>query len=285
MTSAPNIEQTAAALRDADAVVIGASNGLSIAEGYHIFANNEWFRQNFGDFQQRYGIHSPLEGITFPYPTPEEKWAFLSRLATLVSYTNPPSATMENLRSMTAGKDTFVLTTNGEDHFVPAGFAPAAVFETEGTLTKNRCARHCTDELFDNRESMLTMAAAQSDCRVPSELLPRCPRCGGPMEVNMGKGPQFFQMPSWQEKAHAFREFCARNHNKRIVILELGVGWRNQLVKGPLYQLSAAEPNLTYTVFNMSELLLPPRLQGRGILLEGDIAQTVSSVEVTLHSR
>lgn len=223
MTDTHAIQQAAESIRSADAVVVGASNGLSIAERYHIFANHEWFRRNFGDFQQRYGIRSPLEGLAFPFPTPEEKWASLSRLATLVSCTNPPSATMESLQRMTEGKDTFVLTTNGEDHFVPAGFSLNAVFEMEGTLTKNRCAWGCTYELFDNRESMLAMAAAQSNCRVPAELVPCCPRCGGPMEVNMGEGPQFFQMPFWQAKARAFQEFAVRNHGKRIAFLELGV--------------------------------------------------------------
>ena len=33
------IQQAAQAIKDADALLIGASNGLSIAEGYHIFAN------------------------------------------------------------------------------------------------------------------------------------------------------------------------------------------------------------------------------------------------------
>ena len=50
------IQRAAQAIREADALLIGASNGLSIAEGYHIFANNEMFRRQFGDFQQKYGI-------------------------------------------------------------------------------------------------------------------------------------------------------------------------------------------------------------------------------------
>ncbi len=33
-------------IAQADAILIGASNGLSIAEGYHIFANNEMFRSS-----------------------------------------------------------------------------------------------------------------------------------------------------------------------------------------------------------------------------------------------
>ncbi len=33
----------------ADAVLIGASNGLSISEGFNLFADDRWFQENFGD--------------------------------------------------------------------------------------------------------------------------------------------------------------------------------------------------------------------------------------------
>ena len=35
-------KQIAEKIKDADGILIGASNGLSIAEGYNIFANNYW---------------------------------------------------------------------------------------------------------------------------------------------------------------------------------------------------------------------------------------------------
>lgn len=273
-----DIQRAAAAIRDADAVLIGASNGLSIAEGYNIFADNDWFRENFGDFTERYGIRNVLEGCFYQYPTPEEKWAWWSRLSTLVTYSKEPSQTMLDLAGLCEGKDTFVLTTNGEGHFVPAGFAPETVFALEGDFTKNRCARHLTQELFDNRDSMVAMAAAEVNGRVPSELVPTCPCCGGPMDVNMADGQEFFQSVPWQAKQQALQEFAQRNHGKSIAMLELGVGWRNQLVKGPMYQLAAMEPNATYIVFNMGELLLPPDLKGEGLILEGDIAQTIAAV-------
>lgn len=63
-----NIEKACRALIGADALLIGASNGLSIAEGYHLFANNDMFQQQFGDFQRQYGIKSVLEGCFFDYP-------------------------------------------------------------------------------------------------------------------------------------------------------------------------------------------------------------------------
>ena len=35
-------------ISEADGVLIGASNGLSIAEGYHLFADDAWFRERMG---------------------------------------------------------------------------------------------------------------------------------------------------------------------------------------------------------------------------------------------
>ena len=67
-------------IRDADALLIGASNGLSISEGYNIFADDRWFRENFRDFRARYGIRSVLQGLFFQYPSEETRWAFFSRL-------------------------------------------------------------------------------------------------------------------------------------------------------------------------------------------------------------
>ena len=43
-------------VNEADGVLIGASNGLSIAEGYNLFADDSWFQENMGDFRSRYGI-------------------------------------------------------------------------------------------------------------------------------------------------------------------------------------------------------------------------------------
>ena len=39
-------------IKDADGILIGASNGLSIAEGYNIFADDAWFQENMGDLEK-----------------------------------------------------------------------------------------------------------------------------------------------------------------------------------------------------------------------------------------
>lgn len=49
--------------READAILIGASNGLSITEGLHLFADNATFERLFGDFKQKYGLRCILQGM------------------------------------------------------------------------------------------------------------------------------------------------------------------------------------------------------------------------------
>lgn len=56
-----------------DAILITASNGLSIAEGYHIFADNADFKKYFGDFRSRYGIPNLISGVFAELPEPEHE--------------------------------------------------------------------------------------------------------------------------------------------------------------------------------------------------------------------
>ena len=45
-------------IKEADGILIGASNGLSIAEGYNIFADDAWFQENMGDFSPYHSLKS-----------------------------------------------------------------------------------------------------------------------------------------------------------------------------------------------------------------------------------
>ena len=70
--------------READAILIGASNGLFITEGLHLFADNAAFDELFGDFKQKYGLRCILQGMMAGWPSEDEKWAFWARLIHIV---------------------------------------------------------------------------------------------------------------------------------------------------------------------------------------------------------
>ena len=140
------------AIQEADALLIGASNGLSISEGYNIFADDHWFQKDFGDFRSRYGIRNILQGLFFQYPTEESKWAFFSRLISRKCYLEQPGPVMEDLYRLVGSKDYFIVTSNGEDtisclqdltgikslRWKAVSPSPGARMDAEQILTKTR---------------------------------------------------------------------------------------------------------------------------------------------------
>ena len=54
------------ALAEADLIVIGASNGLDMAEGLNLFCADAHFREAYGDLAQTDGIGCILQGARLP---------------------------------------------------------------------------------------------------------------------------------------------------------------------------------------------------------------------------
>ena len=64
-------------------------------------------------------------------------------------------------------KEYFVVTSNAEDHFVPAGFEADRVFEMEGKLTQMRCKNRCHDEVYPNQKAVLAMTEEEVNGEYP----------------------------------------------------------------------------------------------------------------------
>ena len=203
------------AIQEADALLIGASNGLSISEGYNIFADDHWFQKDFGDFRSRYGIRNILQGLFFQYPTEESKWAFFSRLISRKCYLEQPGPVMEDLYRLVGSKDYFIVTSNGEDHFVPAGFDRDKVFEMEGRLTQSRCQNGCGTDPYENqnRNSQNGRKLKKTD-RSPQNWSPAVPAVEGQLRS------------IWQTAMHSFRPNGSKRKCKTIRTL-----LRNIMVK------------------------------------------------------
>ena len=119
------------ALSEADLVIIGASNGLDMAEGLNLFSANTHFREAYGDLAQADGIGSILQGLAFPDANVRYLWAERFHQKEYLEY--EPSPLMNGLRRLTEHADTFVVTCNIDGHFARAGFDEDRVLETEGS--------------------------------------------------------------------------------------------------------------------------------------------------------
>ena len=109
-------------IREADAVLIGASNGLSITEGLHLFADDQAFEELFGDLKRKYGLQCILHGMSAKCPSEEENWGFWSRLIHHYCGNYEETQVMSDLKDIIGEKDYFVITSNGECHFEMCGF-------------------------------------------------------------------------------------------------------------------------------------------------------------------
>ena len=269
------MEQIAEKFREADAILIGASNGLSITEGLHLFADNQAFEELFGDFRQKYGLRCILQGMMAQWPAEEEKWAFWARLIHRYCGQYRPTPVMNDLKAIIHNKDYFIVTSNGECHFELCGFAPEKIYEIEGNWLTMQCARPCHDARYPSLELAEKLAAAEQDGRVPPGLLPRCPKCGGPMDICMGAGQ--YMIPDTQARRRC-EKFLEKYRGKKLAVLELGIGWRNQLIKAPLMRLVEQEPNATYVTMNLGEVYITDEIKEKSFGLDGRLDELLPAL-------
>lgn len=258
-------------INDADAILVAAANGMSASEGFRIFANDEEFRRVFGDFEDRYGVHSILDGLTGRWPSEEVKWAFIARLMDRYCTGYSGSEVMDLLRKVVGDRPCHILTTNIEGHFELAGFDPDDVYDVEGTVLGMRCAMGCDPSVLPTMGFAREAAPRISDCRIPSDLVPRCPRCGGRMEIYTG-------VPAEKRVEDSWNGFVRRFHGKKVVVLELGVGPRNT-TRAAALQLAASEPGYTYVSVNPEGSAFPKALEGRSYSVRARIDEALSAMD------
>lgn len=217
------IRRAAEAIQKSEKLVIGAGAGLSAAAG--IVYNGKRFSDNFLPFIQKYAMKDLYTSSFYPFRTQEEKWAYWARHISLNLFETPVKELYTKLMELISSKDYFVITTNVEGQFLKAGVEKSRFFEVQGNYGYLQCGKACHDRLYYNEKIVSRMIAETSDCRIPSQLVPKCPVCGGDMEVNLRKDSYFVQDSNWRMSEEKYRKFVSETENKSTVFLELGVGF------------------------------------------------------------
>ena len=272
-----NIQRLREALDKADAVVIGAGAGLSTAAG--LTYTGERFERYFSDFSEKYGFSDMYSGGFYPYPAPEEFWAYWSRYIFINRYLDPPKPVYEALLRLVGSKDYFVITTNVDHCFQKAGFEKKRLFYTQGDYGLFQCSDPCRQETFDNENMIRQMVERQKDMRIPSALLPRCPHCGRPMTMNLRSDDRFAEDEGWHQAAERYERFLQTRGNGQILFLELGVGYNTPvIIKYPFWRMTARNKAATYACINYGEAVCPTEIAEQAILLDADIARVLGDL-------
>ncbi len=268
------IERLQTVLQDCDAVVIGAGSGLSTAAGFTY--TGERFEKYFSDFAAKYGIKDMYSGGFYPFPTQEEFWAYWSRYIFINRYLDAPKPVYEDLLNLVRDKDYFVITTNVDHCFQKAGFDKKRLFYTQGDYGLFQCSEPCCQETFENETVIREMMGRQEDMKIPTELLPVCPRCGKPMTMNLRSDNKFVEDEGWHRAAERYENFLRTREKQKILFLELGVGYNTPvIIKYPFWQMTAKNPNATYACINQGQAVCPREIKKRSICIDADIGSAL----------
>ena len=77
-------------------------------------------------------------------------------------------------------------------------------------------------------------------------------------------------------KTDALNHFLKKYSEKKLVILELGIGSRNTMIKQPLMNFAEQTEKVKYITLNLEhELFIPNAIKHKSIGLSGNIASTL----------
>lgn len=271
------INKLKSAIENADAIVIGAGAGLSASAGFTY--SGERFNKYFSDFGDRYGFNDMYAGGFYPYKTQEEFWAYWSRYIYVNRYMDAPKPVYNDLFNLVKDKDYFVITTNVDHCFQKAGFDKKRLFYTQGDYGLFQCSEPCCDDTFENKDAVIDMIEHQKDLKIPSDLIPKCPKCGKPLTMNLRSDDKFVEDEGWHIAAERYANFLRTRQNQKVLYLELGVGYNTPvIIKYPFWQMTAKNPQAVYACINYGESVCPNEIEQQAICINGDIGNVLSKL-------
>lgn len=271
------IKEAAAMIRNADHILIGAGSGLSAAAG--LTYSGRRFKDNFHEFIEKYGMTDMYSAGFYPFPSEEARWGYWSKHAYINRIEPPALSLYQKLFDLVKDKDYFVLTTNVDAQFEKAGFEIERIFATQGDYGKIQCAHGCHQKTYDATTLFQDMNKARSDCRIPTDMVPKCPVCGGQMTMHLRCNQYFVEDEGWHEAANRYGEYLGNILDKNTVLIELGVGFNTPtIIRFPFEKMMRENEKLELIRLNMDEAVVPESFGKRAIGIGGDMSHALNDI-------
>ncbi len=219
------IQQAAAVVDAADALLITAGAGLGVDSGLPDFRGPEGFWSAYPALA-KLGLR--FEQMAQPgwfHRAPALAWAFYGHRLNLYRATTPHAGFCQLLALGTHKRHGyFVFTSNVDGHFQRAGFAPERIVECHGSLHHFQCCRPCGDHIWAAANEVVTVDEAAFQALPP---LPVCAHCRGLARPNV----LMFGDGSWNPRRTLaqeaglddwLRELASAKAS--VVVVEIGAG-------------------------------------------------------------
>ncbi len=277
-------ELLAGLIDEAEAIAVGIGAGMSAATGF-VYTGPR-FTDAFPDFIEKYNFFDMLEAFVFTgWESPEEMWAFKSRFIKLNYFDQPEGKAYTQLREVLEDKNYHVITTNADTAFYRSDYDMDKVFRIQGEYGLMQCEDFCHQQAYPlNPEWNQEMVDKQKDMKVPTELVPRCPRCGEVLEVNKRDTiKDMVEDPDFHRQERLYNNFLEENLDKKILFIESGVGTTTpQFIRDPFQEMTATSDQGLYVTMNRKPYRIRPEVQDKSVRITENIADVFENVNEIL---
>jgi NAD-dependent SIR2 family protein deacetylase len=266
----PVLETVAGWLRGADRILVGAGAGLTAAAGID-YTDTEAFARVFPAFAAR-GIRAQYQMIGRPMPR-ELLWGYWAAHVNYVRYDLRPNPLYQQLRELIGDTDHYVWTSNVDALFPRNGFAPDRVYTPQGDYASYQCTTPCTRQVW-NFEPVMRRLLASTDPATGTvtdpAALPRCPRCGGEVFLNVRIDNSFVDdhlAPTGERLATWLNQAPDAN----LLVLDIGTGFNTPVVvRHPMEHITEHFPRARLARINRDHAQVPRELGERAASLPAE---------------
>jgi NAD-dependent SIR2 family protein deacetylase len=265
MTQQESLARAAAAITDADALIIGAGAGMGVDSGLPDFRGNEGFWKAYPPY-----AHLGLSFVQMANPRwfdsdPALAWGFYGHRMNLYRAASPHEGYQILLRwSMRMKSGAAVYTSNVDGAFQKSGFDPDSVTEVHGSCHWMQCLHNCGIGLFASDTVCPNDLPVDPATARAADPLPACPKCGRLARPNI----LMFGDNGWDERRSFDQEqklgrWLRSITGARLVVVECGAGTAIPTVRhfceamaaryrGTLVRVNVREPEVSGTHVGLS---------------------------------
>jgi len=279
-------EQLLEKITDADAILVGAGSGMSVAAGLDFwYRNDENVLEQMGDFVEKYGFNGMFNGFYTRYPDQETRWAFLAKLCSIMFNTPATKPVYDNLKKILSGKKFHIMTTNADEMFnryfdddkISAIQGDWGFFQSSNTLTDQN--------LYDSIPYMKKIKNNINNMQIPTELIPRSKVNGAILEPSV-RSQIFLEGDRYKAEYDKINTFIKDNQEKKLLLLELGVGRMTPMfIQQPFWNLTYNLPKASYVNINPKDAMTHPKIEDKSLVIHEDIntvfADIVKNLQVS----
>ncbi len=251
------IEKAAYAIKNADALLIGAGAGMGVDSGLPDFRGDQGFWRAYPPYEKLGISFVAMANPEWFISDPQMGWGFYGHRLNLYRTTKPHDG-FHILKKWGARTrhGFFVFTSNVDGQFQRAGFDPDRIVEVHGAIDWLQCTADCGVGIYEYDPSNLQPMQVDEQTMRAAGKLPSCPQCGAIAR------PNILMFGDWEwdgrrtsQQHQRIDQWLQEIRNARLAVVECGSGRAIPTVRH--FCEAAASANGTLIRINPRESAVP----------------------------